>query len=146
MKRLLSVALAVLAAAACSDTSLPGLGGDPRLEFAAASDPRRYLFTTPRANTEPTDGGVAVTTLMTHPVGCREFGANLDGSGRVLELNVSIVPTRTFAACAGGSANYTYAARVRDLAPGGYRLVVRHVYPEGDYPDLVVLNTEITVG
>jgi hypothetical protein len=145
MKRLLSVALAVLAAAACSDTSLPALGGDPRLEFAAASDPRDYLFSTPRAAAEPTAGGIAVATMMTHPVGCRDFGAELDGSGRVLELKVSIIPTRTFMACTGGSANYAYTAQVRDLAPGSYRLVVRHVYPEGDYPARVVLNTEITV-
>jgi hypothetical protein len=146
MMRILSVALAVLAAAACSSTSLPGdRDGDPRLEFTAEADPRRYLFPTPRATVEPTAGGVAVATMMTHPVGCREFGAELDGSGRVLELNVSIIPTRTFVACAGGSANYTYTAQVRDLAPGSYRLVVRHVYPEGDYPGHVVLNTEITV-
>ena len=146
MKRLLSAALAVLAAAACSSTTLPDRGGDdPRLEFTSADDPRDYLFPTPHATVEHLAGGVAVSTMMTHPESCRDFGADLDQSGDLLEVNVAITPTNTLMICRGGPANYTYTARLRDLAPGDYTLVVRHVYPNGDRPNVVVLETEITV-
>jgi len=147
MKRLLSVVLAVLAAAACSDTILPmpGGDGDPRLEFAAEADPRDYLFPTPRASLRRLTDGVAVETMMTHPVGCRDFDADLHRSGSQLEVNVAITPTHTFAICHAGPANYTYTARVRDLAPGDYQLVVRHIYPNGDRPGVVVLNSTITI-
>jgi hypothetical protein len=139
MKRILSVALAVLAAAACSDTNLPAPGGDPRLEFAAEFDPRDYLFPTPRASILRTPDGLAVQTMMTHPEGCRDFDATLDRSGNQLEVTVKITPMPTFMICRAGNANYTYTARLRDLAPGSYHLVVRHVYPNRDRPDVVVL-------
>ncbi|HEU4455030.1 MAG TPA: hypothetical protein VFR81_18345 [Longimicrobium sp.] len=146
MKRLLSAALAVIAAAACSSTSLPDRGGDdPRLEFTSAADPRDYLFPTPRATVQHLAGGVSVSTMMTHPEGCRDFDAELNESGDRLEVSVAITPTRTLMVCRGGPANYTYTARLRDLARGDYTLVVRHVYPNGDRPNVVVLETEITV-
>ena len=146
MKRLPSAALAVLAAAACSSTSLPDrVGDDPRLEFTSADDPRDYLFPTPRATVQHLSDGVAVSTMMTHPVGCRDFDADLDQTGELLVVDVAITPTNTLMLCREGSANYTYTARLRDLAPGDYTLVVRHVYPDGDRPDVVVLGTEITV-
>jgi hypothetical protein len=139
MKRLLSVALAVLAAAACSDTNLPAPGGDPRLEFTAEADPRDYLFPTPRASILRTPDGLAVQTMMTHPDGCRDFDATLDRSGNQLEVTVEITHTNTLVLCRQGPANYTYTARLIDLAPGSYYLVVRHVYPNDDRPDVTVL-------
>ena len=148
MKRLLSAALAVLAATACSSASLsdrPGGDGDPRLEFTAEADPRDYLFGTPRATVRRLTDGFAVETMMTHPEGCRDFSAELYRSGSQREVHVVITPTRTLRICGGGPANYTYTARLRDLPPGDYQLVVRHIYPNGDRPHVVVLETQISM-
>ncbi len=147
MKRLLSVALAVLAAAACSSTTLPVPGErSPRLEFTAAPDARDYLFPVPKATFQPVAGGVEVATMMTLPQGCQELDAVLEERGPLLVVTVSIVALRTFAVCDGGrAANYAYTARLRDIAPGAHHLTVRHVYPEGEHPDRVVLDTNVVI-
>lgn len=89
------------------------------------------------------DGEAVVKGYFVTPCSPYEARAELDGSGRVLVLNV--IGNNQGDCPMDVVTPYGYQATVSGLKPGTYQLRVRHEYRDANWPAEVVFTTDVVV-
>lgn len=149
MKKIALFALAVLAAG-CSEGEVivdPLEEIPTELTFESAQDPRQYHLEFPSATVEVAeDGALVVETRLTEPQSCRVLDAvsQADDEGDVV-LRVRITTAQTVAACAQGSENYRYTARIEGLPADAWKLSVIHEFPNQNRETQRVLVEDVEI-
>lgn len=150
MKKIALFALAVLAAG-CSEGEVivePIEDIPVELAFESARDPREYRLETPEVVVSVAeDGALVVETRFTEPQSCRVLDAvaQADDEGDVA-LRVRITTAQTVAACAQGSENYRYTARIEGLPEDAWKLSVIHEFPNQNRETQRVLIQDVQIG